>query len=533
MGVAIQMTTVEGIIVEMLRLQKSLPPRPSLDDLEAALVEIKKADMVLASRLEELLTQRRSDGVPAVVFDSFQELKKDILEEQAREQKRAAEAIIKAEERHRRFDSLIQKVYSALTSSSGLLDRSDEDLDINKLASISPSIKPNLEENKIACQDRKLDSLDSGPFTKSAGGTQSDLKSQCLVKSESFGRADLTSVLSRSFSPGGLVPTIIQHRLSNSEEVLTPDTGVAIQTPSKVLSMLNVAMTRELKILDLHGAFLHELEWVPESIGQLTWLTELNLSGNRLASIPGSIGELRNLKVLDLSTNLLTSLPDSLGNLTSLETLKIENNKIEELPWTIGQCTALVELNADFNKLKALPEALGNLGCLRNLSVHLNSLRSLPTSMASMTSLTELDAHFNELESVPESLCLVTSLMKLNIASNFNDLKELPQLIGRLQRLKELDASCNHLTELPDSFAMLTNLQELRLEGNPLRVPPLHIVEQGKEAVLQYMAEHVAQKEHQQIHKKKKGKLTCLFSCLFNTSKRRDPVDRVDLGIMA
>eukprot|EP00249_Psilotum_nudum_P000742 c12849_g1_i1 orf=2-235(+) len=77
---------------------------------------------------------------------------------------------------------------------------------------------------------------------------------------------------------------------------------------------------------------------------------------------------------------------------------------------------------------------------------------------------------------------------------------------------------------------MLTNLQELRLDGNPLRVPPLQIVEQGKKAILQYMAENVAQKDHSQIMMKKKGKLSYLFPCFFNTFVTSYPVERVILG---
>ncbi len=205
------------------------------------------------------------------------------------------------------------------------------------------------------------------------------------------------------------------------------------------------------------------------------------LAGNELQEIPESIGELARLVLLDVQSNQLKRLPEALGCLTNLATLNIQKNSIEELPWTIGLCTSLVELNADFNKLKALPEAMGHLVSLQRISVHLNSLRSLPTTISLLTNLTQLDVHFNQLETVPESLCSLPNLTNLDLSSNFTELKELPKSIGRLQSLREVDISFNHITELPASFVLLTGLQKLTLDGNPLRMPPLQIAQQGKE----------------------------------------------------
>ncbi len=205
------------------------------------------------------------------------------------------------------------------------------------------------------------------------------------------------------------------------------------------------------------------------------------LAGNELQEVPESIGELARLVLLDVQSNQLKRLPEALGCLTNLATLNIQKNSIEELPWTIGLCTSLVELNADFNKLKALPEAMGHLVSLQRISVHLNSLRSLPTTISLLTNLTQLDVRFNQLESVPESLCSLPNLTNLDLSSNFTELKGLPKSIGQLQSLREVDISFNHITELPASFVLLTGLQKLTLDGNPLRMPPLQIAQQGKE----------------------------------------------------
>ena len=48
---------------------------------------------------------------------------------------------------------------------------------------------------------------------------------------------------------------------------------------------------------------------MPESLGNLTALTELDLSGNQLTAVPESLGNLTALTELDLSGNQLTALP--------------------------------------------------------------------------------------------------------------------------------------------------------------------------------------------------------------------------------
>ncbi|MCO5552601.1 hypothetical protein L7F22_006115 [Adiantum nelumboides] len=281
-----------------------------------------------------------------------------------------------------------------------------------------------------------------------------------------------------------------------------------------LLNLLESSSKKKQTSLDLHGVLLKEIDWVPESIGKMTWLTELNLSGNRLTTLPDSVRDLVPLVVLDVSLNQLIVLPEGIGQLTCLKTLILDNNKIEELPHTIGQCAALVELRASFNQLKALPESTGKLMQLRSLDVHFNKLSSLPTTIASMASLVDLDASFNEIHHISEGLCQVTTLTRLNLASNFNELRELPPGIGNLQKLKVLNLSCNQLKVLPESFASLTNLQDLDLSGNPLRVPPMHIANQGTEAVLKYMADYVTNKEKGKVVVRKNSLWTSLFfSC--------------------
>lgn len=104
----------------MRRLQKSLTPRPTFSQLEWALSTIGRVNSNLAVRRDELGRQPRPAGVPASVFEALQEMRKEVLEEEAFQQRQQAEAISRLEQRHRLYDAWIQLAYDALSSSFSL-----------------------------------------------------------------------------------------------------------------------------------------------------------------------------------------------------------------------------------------------------------------------------------------------------------------------------------------------------------------------------------------------------------------------------
>ena len=74
---------------------------------------------------------------------------------------------------------------------------------------------------------------------------------------------------------------------------------------------------------------------IPESIGNLSDLTELYLNANQLTSIPTSIGDLSNLRELYLHDNQIATLPESIGNLSNLIELRLYLNQLTNLPISI------------------------------------------------------------------------------------------------------------------------------------------------------------------------------------------------------
>ncbi|THU58339.1 hypothetical protein C4D60_Mb03t13180 [Musa balbisiana] len=88
--------------------------------------------------------------------------------------------------------------------------------------------------------------------------------------------------------------------------------------------------------LDLSGMSLDSL---PNPSINLGTITKLDLSNNNLQSIPESLtARLLNLVVLDVHSNQLRALPNSIGCLSKLKALNVSGNLMESLPKTIEDC---------------------------------------------------------------------------------------------------------------------------------------------------------------------------------------------------
>lgn len=92
---------------------------------------------------------------------------------------------------------------------------------------------------------------------------------------------------------------------------------------------------------------------IPEEIGYLSNLRELNLKDNYISKIPSSIGKLTNLEVLDLHGNHIESIPSSIGKLTELRTL----NLISKPSFSL--------FGFNKNYISNIPNSLNNLQKLR------------------------------------------------------------------------------------------------------------------------------------------------------------------------
>jgi Leucine-rich repeat (LRR) protein len=240
---------------------------------------------------------------------------------------------------------------------------------------------------------------------------------------------------------------------------------LSLKSDNKIIKRFFLTITK----INLQNNNLTEL---PESFGELTNLTTLNLQSCKLITeLPESFGELTNLKELNLSYNNLTKLPERFGELKNLTTLNLQSCKlITELPESFGELTNLKELNLSYNNLTKLPERFGELKNLTTLNLQNNNLTELPERFGELKNLTTLDLFSNILTELPERFGELTNLTTLDLFSNI--LTELPERFGELKNLTTLDLSYNKLTKLPERFGELKNLTTLNLRDNKLTKLP-------------------------------------------------------------
>ncbi|KAF3948248.1 hypothetical protein CMV_025734 [Castanea mollissima] len=160
-----------------------------------------------------------------------------------------------------------------------------------------------------------------------------------------------------------------------------------------------------LKTLNLFGC--SKLDELPENLGKIESLEELDLSGTAITGLPSSIIHLKNLKVLSLSrcvglsSNQLMRFPlmqprrspDPMGmlersliGLCSLTRLDLSYCNVRTIPNVLGCLSSLKSLDLSGNNFVFLPESIIQLSNLRTLFMggctHLRMLPKLPLNIS-------------------------------------------------------------------------------------------------------------------------------------------------------
>jgi Leucine-rich repeat (LRR) protein len=268
--------------------------------------------------------------------------------------------------------------------------------------------------------------------------------------------------------------TVICHILSRV--VWSLDTsiksGARKMIVSEIISLPNsIGELRSLTDLDL---FRSEITSLPHSIGDLARLKTLTLCTSSIREIPPSIGRLRNLKDLNLSvTKNLLRLPEEIGELKSLTKLDLYSSKIKSVPLSVGKLKNLKELIlSGTENLSKLPDEIGKLSGLIKLYLNASNIALLPPSIGQLKSLKDLYLRETEfLFELPDEMGDMTALNRLDLS--YSKIGSLPRSIGRLQNLKELYLICTcSLSKLPHEIGDLASLNRLILNGSTIEVLP-------------------------------------------------------------
>ncbi|XP_063478239.1 DISP complex protein LRCH3 isoform X4 [Symphalangus syndactylus] len=146
------------------------------------------------------------------------------------------------------------------------------------------------------------------------------------------------------------------------------------------------------------------IRYIPEAILNLQALTFLNISRNQLSTLPVHLCNLP-LKVLIASNNKLVSLPEEIGHLRHLMELDVSCNEIQTIPSQIGNLEALRDLNIRRNHLVHLPEELAELPLIR-LDFSCNKITTIPVCYRNLRHLQTITLDNNPLQSPPAQICI-------------------------------------------------------------------------------------------------------------------------------
>ena len=207
-----------------------------------------------------------------------------------------------------------------------------------------------------------------------------------------------------------------------------------------------------------YATFVRTLfEWdcykdLSRSTKHLTGLTKLDLRDcKNLSSLPNVCCYLMSLKILTLSScSKINVLPENLGNIKGLEELDVSETTITELPSSFVLLKNLKVLSLrgceglsfkSSNKLISFPlmrkrrveYPTGMLGC----------------SLSDLWSLTKLNLSYCNLQTIPDGLGCLSSLKELDLrGNNFVCLLESTTRLSNLDTL--LLSGCQHLQSLPE-----------------------------------------------------------------------------------
>lgn len=213
-------------------------------------------------------------------------------------------------------------------------------------------------------------------------------------------------------------------------------------------------------------------------LGALKQLRHLRLTGG-FTSLPDELGQLSKLVELDLEENAIATLPDGLRRLKRLERLAAKDAGLRALPDWVHEWTALRDLDVGSNpKLRSLPASLARCKLARLRVAFCEELAALPPGLERVK---ELDVAWTPLEAAVKALRPPSKRVELldvdageeaaletleaaqpkTLRLDLPALKRLPDSVARLERLEELWLGTPAL-DLAHAFELLAQVKGLR-----------------------------------------------------------------------
>lgn len=109
---------IDDTVAELMRIRRSLPPRPEIEEVIAATSLVQNVEREDELRLEEIDKQTKRKNVPEELFLILQEMQRNMIHFQSKQQKKDAQKLLDLESVHLVFDDLILRASQFLRSYS-------------------------------------------------------------------------------------------------------------------------------------------------------------------------------------------------------------------------------------------------------------------------------------------------------------------------------------------------------------------------------------------------------------------------------
>lgn len=110
--------SVDEVLEEIMRIHRSLPTRPGIEDIEGANILIRNLETEEQAKIESIVRQKKRKDVPEELFSVLLEMQKILLHFQIEEQKKEAVKLLDLEKYHQVFDEMIQRASNCCAPSS-------------------------------------------------------------------------------------------------------------------------------------------------------------------------------------------------------------------------------------------------------------------------------------------------------------------------------------------------------------------------------------------------------------------------------
>lgn len=253
---------------------------------------------------------------------------------------------------------------------------------------------------------------------------------------------------------------------------------------NEIHDVSGLARLMNLKSLNVGRNGFKDLGWLTE----LQDLRSLNLSENGISDIGGLVA-LQGLESLNLSENGVLDV-SRLVALKGLENLNLSGNKLTDVRW-LGALKNLKSLYLSRNGISDV-SVFAALQGLQSLDLSRNKISDVE-GLAALQGLESLNLSENGVRNV-SGLVVLKNLKSLNLRSNgVRDIS----MICSMNKLRSVDLSKNAIKELKEDILhwgpelevgnkYVSLPGSIKLYGNDLQTPPMEIVNQGHQAVVDY-----------------------------------------------